>query len=322
MSTSAPPRNLEGIRGPEPPQYTKSSLIRILSTLVSWIKLCLFGTSVSVTVMRITLMPSSRSVPRSVPAVDVVAKRLLLASAKVGTFPPEPRARPVLIKGHSLRHPHNIDHDIAPVLRAASCPDNQVPYVRQSSYLWLTGCQSAHAKERVWGESVIPSNNIRVQAHEQILEKNILRSRLSPHADIPLLAIGLDVQWFVPDAPLPKPANTPPSDNPRTRVCWANGAVPPADAPRTTPTATSRCQPSDPGAVTVDPDSAEAGRLVADVPTNAPVFLHFLVRPPAETSCLKESAERSGQSRSGCNRTRSRPILSASASGPTSLTSN
>ncbi len=213
--------------------------------------------SVSVTVMRITLMPSSRSVP----AVDVVAKRLLLASAKVGTFPPEPRARPVLIKGHSLRHPHNIDHDIAPVLRAASCPDNQVAYVRQSSYLWLTGCQSAHAKERVWGESVIPSNNIRVQAHEQILEKNILRSRLSPHADIPLLAIGLDVQWFVPDAPLPKPANTPPSDNPRTRVCWANGAVPPADAPRTTPTARSRCQPSDPGAVTVDPDSAEAGRL-------------------------------------------------------------
>ena len=273
--------------------------------------------SVSVTVMRITLMPSSRSVP----AVDVVAKRLLLASAKVWTFPPEPRARPVLIKGHSLRHPHNIDHDIAPVLRAASCPDNQVSYIRQSSYLWLTGCQSAHAKERVWGESVIPSNNIRVQAHEQILEKNILRSRLSPHADIPLLAIGLDVQWFVPDAPLPKPANTPPSDNPRTRVCWANGAVPPADAPRTTPTATSRCQPSDPGAVTVDPDSAEAGRLTLTFPQMRRSSFTSS-SDPRETSCLKESAERSGQSRSGCNRTRSRPILSASASGPTSLTSN
>ena len=273
--------------------------------------------SVSVTVMRITLMPSSRSVP----AVDVVAKRLLLASAKVGTFPPEPRARPVLIKGHSLRHPHNIDHDIAPVLRAASCPDNQVAYVRQSSYLWLTGCQSAHAKKRVWGESVIPSNNIRVQAHEQILEKNILRSRLSPHADIPLLVIGLDVQWFVPDAPLPKPANTPPSDNPRTRVCWANGAVPPADAPRTTPTATSRCQPSGPGAVTVDPDSAEAGRLTLTFPQMRRSSL--LPRPtPGKRRASRNPPNARANPAPAATAPGVAPFYRSVPVGPTSLTSN
>jgi hypothetical protein len=99
--------------------------------------------------------------------VNVIAKRLLLASSEIRSLRLKPRVVPVNVKPHRLRDAHCENKILfaIPCLRAR--PDNPIPNLSSASNSRLAGSKRADAKEWVGRKTVISGDHVGIQPHAQ-----------------------------------------------------------------------------------------------------------------------------------------------------------
>lgn len=124
------------------------------------------GGPIGQAVMRVHLRPAFGL---SVPVVDIVSERLLLASSEVGPLRLEAGVLPVLIKSKRVGDSHGVHKMPLAPARLGACTYDPIAYGCCLAYLGFAGGQRAEAVKRVWREAVISRDDVGVQSQVSAL---------------------------------------------------------------------------------------------------------------------------------------------------------